>query len=83
MLNKKMAHHVQELSHQNNDEEILLNVNNNGHSGVINQSEISSNAGTNRNTSHSTVRNSSNLSSQKELLKKVSDELAKLNRRTL
>jgi hypothetical protein len=74
-----MSQPVQELSHQNKDEEVPINVINNDPSGVANRPEILSNAGTNRNTSHSTVRSSSNRSLNKQLLKPILDELKKLN----
>ncbi|CAF3876693.1 unnamed protein product, partial [Rotaria sp. Silwood1] len=39
-----MSYHVQELSHQNKDEEIPINVINNDPSGVANRLEIVSSA---------------------------------------
>jgi hypothetical protein len=74
-----MSQHVQELSHQNQDEEIQINVINNGSLDVANRPEILSNADTNRNTSHFAVRNLFNRSLNKKLLKTIVDELKKLN----
>ncbi len=74
-----MSQHVHEFSHQNVDEQMPINVINNGASGVANRSEILSNLGTNRDTHHSAVRNSFSRSLNKQLLKTILDELKELN----
>jgi hypothetical protein len=74
-----MSQHVHELSHQNIDEEMTINVVNNELSDVVNRPEILSNEGTNGNTSRSTVRNSFNRSSNEQILNKILNELKEVN----
>ncbi|CAF4421625.1 unnamed protein product, partial [Rotaria magnacalcarata] len=74
-----MSQDTQELSHENKDEGMPINVINSGLSGVTNRPKILSNAGTNTYTRSSAVRNSFSRSLNEQLLNTIVDELKEIN----